>query len=327
MVSIIMPSYNKVNFVKDAIDSVLAQQSSLWELIIIDDDSTDGTAEICKEFAEHHKKIRVYEKKDFGGLKGASVSRNIGASVASYKYLMFLDADDIISQGCINDRIDFANENPEANFLVFPMNSFEKRPGDKENIWKLNCKKRTYLSDFLRHDIPWSISSVLWKKCFFRSVGGFDVVFPRMQDIELHTRAVIHDDFRMKIFCGQNPDFFYRVRDEDRASERVDVLGRFEEGVLMYIEKCLNEINDVIILKNLRGTMFAFIQQLFRANKLLGKEKFLEKKRGAINNFSSFKIWGVGQQVILTLYSFLFFVGMHRVRGFDKVFKYLFIRL
>ena len=91
-VSIIMPVYNKEKYIKKAIQSVLAQTMQDWELLIIDDGSTDNSFEICNSFKDERIKAVHVEN------GGVSSARNIGLDMANGEYVTFIDSDDYISK-------------------------------------------------------------------------------------------------------------------------------------------------------------------------------------------------------------------------------------
>jgi glycosyltransferase involved in cell wall biosynthesis len=92
-VSIIIPAYNAEKTIADTLDSVLSQTHQDWETIVVDDGSTDATAEITRGFAERDARIRMIQQAN----GGESAARNSGIALAHYDWLLFLDADDWIS--------------------------------------------------------------------------------------------------------------------------------------------------------------------------------------------------------------------------------------
>lgn len=90
MVSIIVPVYNSEEYLDDCIRSVQTQSCKEWELLLVDDGSTDRSAEICRRYAESDRRI-IYILNEHSGV---SVARNIGLKSAKGKYVIFLDADD-----------------------------------------------------------------------------------------------------------------------------------------------------------------------------------------------------------------------------------------
>lgn len=99
IISIIIPVYNAERFLSAAIDSVLAQTYKDWELILIDDGSTDRSRIICEHYASQcENPIRVIHQSN----KGVSAARNVGLDVAQGKFIAFIDADDVVTSEYLN---------------------------------------------------------------------------------------------------------------------------------------------------------------------------------------------------------------------------------
>lgn len=107
LVSIIMPSYNTGRFIKETIESVLAQSYSDWELILVDDCSKDNTDEVVSQYLAD-KRVK-YMKNDVNS--GAAVSRNRALSEAKGKWIAFLDSDDLWAPEKLEKQIRFMEEN------------------------------------------------------------------------------------------------------------------------------------------------------------------------------------------------------------------------
>lgn len=95
--SIIIPVYNNECFLCECIDSVLAQTYTDFELILVDDGSTDCSGKICDEYAEKDLRIKVFHTSN----QGVSMARNLGLSVAQGKYINFVDSDDWVTPNCL----------------------------------------------------------------------------------------------------------------------------------------------------------------------------------------------------------------------------------
>ncbi len=91
-ISVIVPVYNVENYIRECLDSIMAQTVSSFELILIDDGSTDDSGRICDEYAQQDERIRVIHKEN-GGLSSA---RNSGLDMATGDYVCFIDSDDIV---------------------------------------------------------------------------------------------------------------------------------------------------------------------------------------------------------------------------------------
>lgn len=108
LVSIIMPSYNCEEIIKKSIDSVLNQTYSNWELIIVDDCSTDKTETTVLEYIKKSNKIKFYKLKKNSG---AAIARNKAIELSKGKYIAFLDSDDCWKQNKLSLQISFMKEN------------------------------------------------------------------------------------------------------------------------------------------------------------------------------------------------------------------------
>ena len=87
--SVIVPVFNREKTIANVIESVVTQSYTAWELLLIDDGSTDSTSEICKKYAAREEKI-IYIYKENGGV---STARNCGLKAATGDYIVFLDSD------------------------------------------------------------------------------------------------------------------------------------------------------------------------------------------------------------------------------------------
>lgn len=95
--SIICPVYNAGNYLKTAIESVLYQSYIFWELILIDDGSTDGSSDLCDEYAKKDQRIRVIHVKN----RGVSAARNVGIKLACGEWILFMDSDDYFEKNAL----------------------------------------------------------------------------------------------------------------------------------------------------------------------------------------------------------------------------------
>lgn len=105
--SLVLPVYNVKPYIKRCVNSILEQKFENYEVILVDDGSTDGSSEICDQFQEISGKIRVFHKKN-GGLADA---RNYGMNEARGKYIIFIDSDDWISKNMLPFLYDHLEKN------------------------------------------------------------------------------------------------------------------------------------------------------------------------------------------------------------------------
>jgi len=209
MVSIVIPNYNKSKYIIETINSVRSQSFENWECIIVDDCSTDSSVSIIKESISNDSRFQFLENKNN---KGGSFSRNKGLDKAKGDFVLFLDADDILSSNCLENRLNHFYKNIDYDYMVFPMGTFVHRIGDSKSVW--NDFNGNHLERFLSHNLPWHTMMVLWKRTCLIKLNGFQVEFSRSQDVELHTRALLNSDLQYKSHSELNVDCFFRISNE-----------------------------------------------------------------------------------------------------------------
>ena len=111
LVSVIMPTYNCGRFISESIRSVQAQTYTNWELIIVDDCSGDGTANVVLDFKKEDPRIQLFQN---ANNSGAAVSRNIALRNAKGRWIAFLDSDDLWEPTKLEKQITFMEENEYA---------------------------------------------------------------------------------------------------------------------------------------------------------------------------------------------------------------------
>lgn len=167
MISIIIPLYNKAESISRTIESVLKQTYTDFELIIVDDGSTDNSKNTVKEFKDF--RIR-YECKSNGGVSSA---RNYGAKVAKSEWLFFLDADDLLLEDALKEIILCKNHHKITQVVI---SGFVIKQGEKQKClypYKKG-KIRNPLKQWWLHSIFPRTGNFLISKRAFLSLGGFD---------------------------------------------------------------------------------------------------------------------------------------------------------
>lgn len=113
-VSIVVPVYNIKDYVTECVGSLLSQTYFDLEIILIDDGSTDGSAEVCDSLGKRDSRIKVFHKAN-GGLSSA---RNFGLSRASGKYTVFVDGDDVVSKDFVSTLMRAMSDGPDSVSIV-----------------------------------------------------------------------------------------------------------------------------------------------------------------------------------------------------------------
>lgn len=175
-VSIIVPVYNVEKYLRECIESILAQTYKTYELILVDDGSPDLCPIICDEYARIDKRIKVIHKEN-GGISSA---RNLGLKEANGDYILFVDSDDYIEKNMLFNLVNIASA---TNADIVQCNYIRTKRGYKfENIdnsrYKYSMEDNT---DAIKSLITWEgkTDSIVWNKLYKRSVIG-NVLFDEM---------------------------------------------------------------------------------------------------------------------------------------------------
>jgi glycosyltransferase involved in cell wall biosynthesis len=179
-VSVIIPTYNRGWILAEAIDSVLAQDYSDYELIVVDDGSTDATAAVLDAYGS---RIRVCRQNN----RGVSAARNAGIGAASAELIAFLDSDDLWLPSKLGQQVAFFNRHPDA--LVCQTEEIWIRNGVRVNPKKRHRKPSGTIFEPSLELCLVSPSAVMIRRSVFDQVGLFDESLPACEDYDLWLRV------------------------------------------------------------------------------------------------------------------------------------------
>jgi len=222
-VSVIIPTYNRAHLVGRAIQSVLNQTYKDFELIIVDDGSTDNTKEAVKEFQKKDKRIRYIRHKEN---KGGSATRNTGIRVANGEYIAFLDSDDEWLSEKLERQIGFFEQSTDNIGIVYCGYQYIS-----DRTEKIISEKPPYKKVFNEIDLvnmyKVKTSTILIKKPIVSKIIGFDPLLESFQDWDFSLRVAKHCTFR------QLSDILVRCYvHEDRITSNIKAKIRGLERVL-----------------------------------------------------------------------------------------------
>ena len=140
--SIIVPVYNVERYLTRCVQSIIAQGLADYEVILVDDGSTDNCAEICDELSHQHPSIIRVIHQSNGGL---SAARNSGIEVARGEYLTFVDSDDELCPDTLKRNVEYLTEHPEVDMLEYPVEVH----ADSAKAYHLSFADETQGSDIL----------------------------------------------------------------------------------------------------------------------------------------------------------------------------------
>src|SRR5581483_5598200 len=185
-VSVIIPVFNRREMVAEAIASVLAQREASFELIVVDDGSTDGTGAAVEQALEDSTRpVRVIQTEN----RGAAAARNLGVDASAASLVAFLDSDDLWSPDKLAHQLAFMRAHPELH--ISQCNELWIRNGRRVNPG-LRHRKRAgdIFMDSLRTCLI-SPSAVIMRTDLFRDMGGFDESMAAAEDYDLWLRILM----------------------------------------------------------------------------------------------------------------------------------------
>lgn len=163
LVSIITPSFNSVKFIKQCIESVIAQTYTNWEMLIVDDYSSDNSLQILKKYND--KRIQLIE---LDKNVGASESRNVAIRKAKGKYIAFLDSDDLWEPQKLEKQISFM----ETEDIAFSFSTYQPMSDDESKLYSIiHAPKIVTYSSYLKKTIIGCLTVVIDRE----KTGGFEM--------------------------------------------------------------------------------------------------------------------------------------------------------
>ncbi|HPP11038.1 MAG TPA: glycosyltransferase family 2 protein [Defluviitoga tunisiensis] len=212
LVSIIMPTYNCANYIEESIISVIKQTYTNWELIIIDDCSTDNTKEVVNDYLIRDSRIK-YIRLDVNS--GAAIARNKGMEQAKGKYIAFLDSDDLWMKDKLEKQIKFM----ESNGYAFTCTTYAQIDEDgKQNGVLIRAKKKVDYNGVLL-SCPIGNSSVIYD---VDMLGKFEVPNIRKRNDDALWLQILKKE---KYAYGLDEVLMeYRVRSNSISSNKFDLI-------------------------------------------------------------------------------------------------------
>ena len=223
MISVIIPLYNKAQSIAETLRSVLNQTYKDYEIIVINDGSTDNSVQVVESIKD--SRIKLFNKPN----GGVSSARNYGIQKAKYEYIAFLDADDYWEPTYLEELVKLINDFPNAGLYGLGFG----------HIWQENKELINHdLPDLFRGIIenPWQRGCIYWTgsttttKTVIQSVGLFDERISHGEDLDMWYRILLRYS---GVFYNKTLAY-YRQDSENRAMDKVIPLNSF---LPFYIEK------------------------------------------------------------------------------------------
>ncbi len=201
LVSIIVPCYNYGHFLAECLSSVLHQTYNDWECVIVDNGSTDNTAEVCKSFAAGDTRFRYIHTEQ----RGVSYARNTGIKQSSGKYILPLDADDKIEAAFLEKTLKKIEKHPELTLVYSKARLFGASSGE----W--NLAEYSFRDLLIENSI---FCTALYRRSDYEKTTGYNEDMKEgFEDWDFWISLLKHGG---KVFKVPEVLFYYRIRAQSR---------------------------------------------------------------------------------------------------------------
>lgn len=208
--TIYITNYNYGRYIRQAIESVLHQDFQDFELLIIDDGSTDNSKEIIEDYANQPQIEVIYQQN-----KGLNITNNIALRLAKGKYIMRLDADDYLQEKALQKMVSLLEADDDLG-MVFP----DYYLVDQHNDTIAEIKRHDFDGEVGLFDLPAHGACTMIRQQFLKSVGGYDESYSCQDGYELWIKFIA----RFKVVNIREPLFCYRQHGQNLTSNENRIL-------------------------------------------------------------------------------------------------------
>lgn len=230
LVSIIIPTLNRAHLIEETLDSVLAQTYQNWECIVVDDGSTDNTAELMEAYNAKDSRFQYHHRPE-DSLPGGNAARNYGFEISNGDYIQWFDSDDLMM----------------PNFLEFKISHFPKQTDlliTSGYEWNPSLNKKGHVSIAIENDLftdyaLWKLKiftpSVLFTKSFLEDKPLFREDLLRGQETEFLCR-IFADVKEKRVLLYDEPLFLYRQHHQSKSEQNKNYIAEFKlSQAIIYI--------------------------------------------------------------------------------------------
>lgn len=234
LVSVVIPMFNAFPFIREMLECMVQQTYKNWELLIVDDGSTDESIATVNSYAEKDSRIHLI-KRPSDRKKGGNTCRNIGLEQSKGEYIIWFDADDLIAPYCLEQRINFIQSHPEADFAVFPAMAFKERIGDTYMITGAKRTSNDYLN-FLKNFVPFQVvTNIYQKESLIKNCIIWDEDLLGRQDPDFNI-STIKKGLKYE-YSNLKPDYFWRISGNEQSVSKQILCPQKIQTNIYYLKK------------------------------------------------------------------------------------------
>jgi glycosyltransferase involved in cell wall biosynthesis len=234
LITVYITNYNYEKFLRQSIESVLNQSLQDFELIIIDDGSTDRSKAIIEEYRQHEKISIIYQQN-----KGLNITNNVAMRTASGKYLMRLDADDFLEPNAL-EVMSAVLDKDDALGLVFPDYFYVNAEGLKTG----EEKRHNFEKEVSLYDQPAHGACTMVRLEFLKDLGGYNESFTCQDGYDLWIKFIMHH----KVTNVSQPLFSYRRHGNNLTTNEERILDTRKKIKELFVDQNLKTKRTVCVI-------------------------------------------------------------------------------
>lgn len=260
-ISIIVPIYNSEKYLEHCVDSILSQNVTNFELLLINDGSSDNSGSICNQYALLDKRVKVFHKDN----EGVSSARNVGLDNAEGEWIVFVDSDDWISDDYLN-IINVVNHNKDIHIIYFgtiALNYKNEAVANKSpilGVWKG--------IDSLSYNLSRGVCNHFIRNSLIQDYQiRFSENIALNEDKEFNLKCILHSN----LYCISLNKYFYRFNPESASKSKIPYHKALSildvaKNIFDYIQKSNIDIHKIKNIDYLIFPIKYFILHLVDSN-------------------------------------------------------------
>ena len=244
-VSIVIPFFNGKDYVDLMVRSIIEQSYKDWELLMVDDGSSDGAEDFVKKIAAKDCRVKYIKREDVTPVKGACAARNVGLDNAKGKYIIFFDSDDWITPKCIEQRVHFMEENNSIDFAVFPYYKYRGKDIVNGDVVSGVDTHENDLKNLIIRNLPFTVVSNIYRRDSLLRIGArWDENLASIQDADFNLTCIL-GGLKYKYCQTFGFDYYVRMQMNTESISKKILTPKHLESHLYYLNK-----NKTIVTEN-----------------------------------------------------------------------------
>jgi CMP-N-acetylneuraminic acid synthetase len=240
LITVYITNYNYQKYIEQSIESVLAQSLQNFELLIIDDGSTDNSKEIIERYRDEERVTIIYQQN-----KGLNITNNVAMRVSSGKYIMRLDADDFLVPTALAEMSSLLEQNAELG-LVFPDYYYVDAAGEITG----EERRHNFEKEVSLYDQPAHGACTMIRLSFLKKLGGYNESFTCQDGYDLWLKFITH----YSVTNINKPLFYYRRHGENLTTNEERILDTRRAIKESFLAEKENRVASTLMVIPVRNT-------------------------------------------------------------------------